>query len=57
MEKLPKKRKKRKDISQVERSAGSKKQKLQDFTEIEFKVLLKNEATVNYGEHVSDNKY
>ena len=51
MGKVPKKRKKITDTPNVKRTPDSKKQKLQDFTEIEFKVLLKDEATAFDGKH------
>jgi len=35
----------------MKNTPDSKKQKLQDFTEIEFKFLLKDETTVCDGEH------
>jgi len=50
MGKVPKKRRKSTDTPNIKRTADSKKQKLQDFTEIEFKFLLKDETTVFDGE-------
>ena len=55
MGKVSKKRKKDTDTTKFKRTPDNKKQKLQDFTEIEFKVLLKDETTAVDGEHVSDN--
>ena len=56
MGKLTKKRKKSTDTPKVKYTSDSKKQKLQDFTEIEFKFLLKDETTAFGGERLSDNK-
>jgi len=56
MGKLSKKRKRSTDTPNVKCTPDNKKQKLQDFTEIEFKVLLKDETTAFDGEHLSDNK-
>ena len=39
----------------MKNTPDSKKQKLQDFTEIEFEVLLKDDTTAVDGEDVSDN--
>jgi len=55
MGKISKKRKHSTDARKVKCAPASKKQKLHDFTEIEFKVLLKDETTVVDGEHLSDN--
>lgn len=55
MGKVSKKRRCSTDMSKLKGTADSKKQKLQDFTEIEFKVLIKNETTACDGEHMSDN--
>jgi len=57
MGKISKKRKHTTDTRKAKCTPDSKKQKLQDFTEIEFKVLLKDETTVVDGEHLSDNMY
>ena len=57
MGKVPKKRRKSTDTPNIKRTADSKKQKLQDFTEIEFKFLLKDETTVFDGEYLSDNRF
>jgi len=51
---ISKKRKHSTDGSELKCTPDSKKQKLPDFTEIEFKVMLKNAATAFEGEHLSD---
>lgn len=57
MGKVFKKRKGSTCTSKVKNTPDTKKQKLQDFTEIEFKVLLKDETTAFEGEHLSDNRW
>jgi len=57
MGKTFKKRKRSTDTAEVKSASVAKKQKLQDFTEIEFKVLLKDETTLVDGEHLSDNVF
>jgi len=55
MGKVSKKRKESTDVSKIKCTPDTKKQKLPDFTEIEFKVLLKDETSAFEGEHLSDN--
>jgi len=57
MGKVSKKRKHSTDTAKVKRTLDRKKQKLQDFTDIEFKVFLKEETTVVDGRHLSDNVF
>jgi len=56
MGKVSKKRKCSIDASRSNRTPDTKKQKLHDFTEIEFKVLLKDETTALEGGCLSDNR-
>jgi len=55
MGKISKKRKGSTDTPKLKYAPDSKKQKIQDFTEIEFKVLLKDDITAYDGESLNDN--